>query len=452
MNDDSSSFQLFSKVATPKAPQRCPDQTLKSSVEIQASPEEPLAQVETFEDLGISLNFVRTLKALAIRKPSLIQAAAIPYILKDRHFIGSSNTGTGKTAAFAIPIIQKLSVEPYGIFALVLTPTRELAFQIAEQFKVFGKDLSIRVSTVTGGMDMMEQSLELSRVPHVVIGTPGRILDLMQSSRDVLRMSRLAFFVLDEADRMLQGTLRSEVMDIYLLLRESLEEHRRGSLRCLLFSATMTVKQEDFAFLNMQNPASFYANQAYEPAETIEQRYLFIPSRVRECYLAFLLQHDFSCKSSVIVFVARCKTCKVLSGMLQKLQISCAQLHSRLSQRERIESLARFKGARVPILLTTDVGSRGLDIPDVDVVINYDLPNSAADYIHRIGRTGRAGKEGFALSFISEHDIEIVQHIESKTKHLMKEYPVSEQSVLLLLNKVSEAKRKTILELEESEE
>ncbi|KAJ3366699.1 hypothetical protein GGF32_003343 [Allomyces javanicus] len=411
----------------------------------------------TFKELGISPWLTDVLQTLSIHEPTQIQRACIRPILAGKNVIGNAKTGSGKTAAFALPIIQKLSEDPYGPFALVLTPTRELAFQIAEQFRALGTGINLREAVVVGGMDMMAQGLELEKRPHILIGTPGRIVDHLNSGT-ALKLNRIKFLVLDEADRLLHPTFSADLEAIF----EQLPKKRQT----LLFSATMTksiealigdatsVDAEGNATSNsgaLQNLFVHRSSEKYEAADKLEQKFVFVPSSVKEAYLVHLLRNDFKDKS-IIIFTSRCRTCALMLALIQNFGIRATALHSFMTQAERVASLAKFKSNVVDILLATDVGSRGLDIPKVQLVINFDVPACATDYIHRVGRTARAGRGGMALSVVCERDVDVILNVEAKMGAKLGKYDVDDDEVAKLefLNEVNVAKREALMHLEET--
>ncbi|OUM66829.1 hypothetical protein PIROE2DRAFT_40497, partial [Piromyces sp. E2] len=330
--------------------------------------------------------------------------------------IGSAKTGSGKTAAFALPILQKLAEDPFGVFALVLTPTRELAFQIAEQFRALGSSINLKQSIVVGGLDMMTQAIELSRKPHIVIATPGRLVDHINSSTNAIHFKRIKFLVLDEVDRLLDSTFASS---LEIILNE-LPKNRQT----LLFSATITPEIEELKNSSKKEMFMYRCNERYDVVEKLVQKYLFIPSMIKDVYLSYILNNCFENKT-IIIFTGKCRTCERLNIMLRELGYRTTSLHAIMSQNERLSSLAKFKSKIVKILIATDVAGRGLDIENVQVVINYDIPASPVDYIHRIGRTARAGRGGISLSLITEHDIELIQNIESLTSKFQKFFILS---------------------------
>ncbi|KAJ1340781.1 hypothetical protein BSLG_004875 [Batrachochytrium salamandrivorans] len=401
---------------------------LEQSLDLEQPPQsEQQQRIQTnasFESIGLRPWLIESLNAMSIRQPSEIQQACIPHILNGRDVIGSAKTGSGKTATFALPILQKLSDDPYGVFALVITPTRELAFQIAEQFRVLGTGINLKQTVIVGGLDMMTQALEMSRKPHVIVATPGRLVDHIRSSSNAIHFKRIKFLVMDEADRLLDDTFND---DLEVILNE-LPVKRQT----LLFSATISDEIKALQLSSKTTP--------YSTVEKLDQQFILVSSSVRDAYLSHIIREILVGKT-MIIFASKCRTCEMLRIMLKELGLKSTALHAQMPQNDRLGSLAKFKSGIVPILISTDVGSRGLDIPTVQVVINYELPADAADYIHRVGRTARAGRGGLSLSLVSERDINIVLNIEKKTKKKMSEYSVVENDVLEILDEVNLAKR-----------
>ncbi|KAH9951744.1 P-loop containing nucleoside triphosphate hydrolase protein [Amylocystis lapponica] len=441
----------------------------------------------TFISLGISSVIQDALVKMSIRIPTEVQAACIPPLLQGRDCIGNAKTGSGKTIAFALPILQKLSLDPYGIFALVLTPTRELAFQISEQFAVLGASLNLRTAVVVGGMDMMAQALELGNRPHVVVATPGRIVDHLKSSAGEWSLSRIKFLVLDEADRLLTPTFAPELSYLFDILPKDRQT--------CLFTATLTPAVEALASAppkpGKQKPVIHRTTEAVETVETLKQHYILVPSQVRESYLYYLLcqppestvhlrrsppesikrarkgkpkpkkaskkqatkdeDEEIVQPPPTIIFCRRPRTAAYLTLLLKTLNVRSTALHSRLTQRERLSSLALFRSSVVPVLVSTDVGARGLDIEDVAIVVNWDMPDEPEEYTHRVGRTARAGKGGIAISFVTERDEERVLRVEERIGLKLTEMSLPEKDVLEKLNAVSTAKRLANMELHDSD-
>ncbi|EIW82369.1 DEAD-domain-containing protein [Coniophora puteana RWD-64-598 SS2] len=440
---------------------------------------------KSFADMDIHQSLISTLSRMSIRTPTEIQAACIPPLLNGRDCIGNAQTGSGKTIAFAIPILQKLADDPYGIFALVLTPTRELAFQIGEQFAVLGAPLSVRTSVIVGGMDMMAQALELDARPHIVVATPGRMVDHLRSSSGQWSLARTKYLVLDEADRLLTATFAPELEHLFNILPKDRQT--------CLFTATLTQAIENLASASPKpgkdRPFVHRSHSRVETVATLKQKYALVPSHVRELYLYHILCHPPENTVSLrrappnadvkpvkksksgkkpskrkadaepnepeqppptIIFCRKPRTAAYLTNLLKTLSIRSTALHSRLTQRERLTSLSLFRSFVVPVLVSTDVGARGLDIEDVAMVINWELPDEPEEYTHRVGRTARAGRSGFALSFVTEHDEERLNSIERRIGTQLEEMPFSESDILESLNSVSTAKRLARMELHDS--
>ncbi|KIM68588.1 hypothetical protein SCLCIDRAFT_104941 [Scleroderma citrinum Foug A] len=419
---------------------------------------------------------------MSIHTPTEVQAACIPPLLSGRDCIGHAKTGSGKTIAFALPILQKLSVDPYGIFALVLTPTRELAFQISEQFAVLGSAIGVRTSVVVGGMDMITQALELETRPHVVVATPGRVVDHLQSSSGNWDLSRIKFLVLDEADRLLAPSFAPELAYLFQCLPTDRQT--------CLFTATLTPAVASLATAQPKPgkmPPFFHRTETMvETVASLKQHYLLLPFHVREVYLFHLLcnppestiafrrappappivkaakakakkplqkgpqEEEFLQPPPTIIFCTRPRTVAYLVHVLKALSIRSTGLHSRLTQRERLASLSLFRSAVVPVLVSTDVGARGLDIEDVAMVVNWDLPNEPEEYTHRVGRTARTGKGGVAISFVTEKDESRLLRIEERIGTKLTAMTMSEDKALEKLNTVSTAKRLASMELHDS--
>jgi ATP-dependent RNA helicase DDX49/DBP8 len=400
----------------------------------------------TFRALGLSEWLDKVCRSLGMKAPTPVQQGCIPAILNGHDVIGVAHTGSGKTAAFALPILQRLSRDPYGVFALVLTPTRELAFQIADQFRALGAGTNVRDCVIVGGLDPQPQAKELARRPHVVIATPGRLRQLLEEDADLARgFARAAFLVLDEADRLLEPSFEPELAVVLQRLP--------AKRQTLLFSATMTRSLVELQTSLLPNAYHF---QAYTGLQTtgsnLKEQFLLVPAKVKEVYLAHLLESlEERSVRSAIVFVGTCRGCALLAALLEELGLPATALHSHLPQRRRMASLNRFKGGAVPVLLATDVASRGLDIPTVDLVINFDLPTLARDYVHRVGRTARAGRRGWSLSFVSQHDVELVQRIEALTGSTMDKYELEEGEVLKGITKVYAARRVATMRIAEEE-
>lgn len=433
-------FPLFSKSLKPKPkktskPSQNPSLQIPQIEKCSSSAATGASITSNFSDLGLAEWAIQTCKELGMRKPTPVQTYCIPKILAGRDVLGIAQTGSGKTAAFALPILNSLAEDPYGVFALVITPTRELAFQLAEQFRALGSCLHLRCSVVVGGMDMITQAKALVSRPHVVVATPGRVKVLLEENPDIRRVfQRTKYLVLDEADRVLDVGFEEELRVVF----QCLPKNRQT----LLFSATMTSDLQTLLELSA-NKAYFYeAYEGFRTVETLKQQYIFAPKTAKDAYLVHILSRmeDLNIRSAMI-FVSRCRDCHLLSLLLEELEVEAAALHSLNSQALRLSAVQHFKSGRVSILLATDVASRGLDIPTVDLVINYDLPRYPRDYVHRVGRTARAGRGGLAVSFITENDVDLVHEIEAELGKQMEKFECKENEVLSDFSKVCKAKR-----------
>ncbi|KAL8142506.1 hypothetical protein V2J09_015538 [Rumex salicifolius] len=398
-------FPLFSKKKISKTKQVSPAANHEPETESHGSQLQIEKQTDSampsssFADLGLAEWALNTCTELGMKSPRPVQFHCIPKIIAGCDVLGLAQTGTGKTAAFALPILHRLAENPYGVFALVITPTRELAYQLAEHFRALGSCLHVRVAVVVGGMDKITQATTLMRKPHIVVATPGRIKVLLDENPDIASVfSKTKFLVLDEADRVLDVGFEDELKVIFKCLPKNRQT--------LLFSATMTPDLQTLLELS-GNKAYFF--EAYEGLRTVDS----------------LTQ----------------KTCHLLNLLLEQLDQDIAALHSYKSQSDRLTALHHFKSGHVPILLATDVASRGLDIPTVDLVINYDIPRDSTDYVHRVGRTARAGRGGMALSMITQNDVDLIHKIEADLGKKLEEFECKENDVLANLTKVYKAKR-----------
>ncbi|KAL3926388.1 MAG: hypothetical protein SGPRY_003319, partial [Prymnesium sp.] len=325
--------------------------------------------------------------------PSAIQRDAIPYALAGRDIIGLAETGSGKTAAFALPILHHLLIKPQPLFALVVSPTRELAFQIGEQFEALGSVIGVKCGVAVGGVDMVAQAIMLAKRPHVVVGTPGRLVDHLQNTKG-FSIRALRFLVLDEADKLLNMDFEKE-LDV--ILHAAPKERNT-----YLFSATMTSKVKKLQRASLSNPVKVEVSSKYATVKQLIQQYLFVPAKHKDCYLAYVCNELAG--HSAIIFTSTCAATQRVALMLRSLGFPAIPLHGQLSQAKRLASLNKFKAGERTILIATDVASRGLDIPSVDLVINYELPNNSKDYIHRVGRTARAGRAGRAVTIVSQYE------------------------------------------------
>ncbi len=352
----------------------------------------------TFHDLTIDPKILEVLDQNGFIVPTHIQAQAIPTALQGKDILGIAQTGTGKTLAFAIPMIQRLMTTPGR--GLVLAPTRELAAQIHETFKKIGAPLGFHCAVLIGGDPMQGQIRQLNSNPRIVIATPGRLIDHMQ--QQITRMDDAVIVVLDEADRMLDMGFIPQVETIFKYVCPY-------DRQTMLFSATMPQAIVDISAKHMTAPVRFEVTPQSTTATTVSQELYIVSNDNKNMLLEKLLQQY---KDSVLVFSRTKLGASRLVKYLRTKHIRAAEIHSDKTQEHRFAALEAFKNGQVRILVATDIASRGIDVKDISLVVNYDMPDEADSYVHRIGRTGRAGKTGHAISFACPDQGDIVADIE----------------------------------------
>lgn len=398
---------------------------------------EPVAP-KTFAELGVCAPLCEACTALGWKAPTPVQVEAIPIALGGRDVIGLAETGSGKTGAFALPILQALLDSPQRMFACILAPTRELAFQISEQFDALGAAIGLRTAVLVGGVDMMTQAIALARKPHVIVGTPGRVVDHLENSKG-FSLRSIRFLVMDEADRMLSMDFEEPIEKI---LRSVPRERRT-----LLFSATMTSKVAKLQRASLVDPVKVEVSSKYDTAAGLIQQFILCPQHHKDAYLVALL-NDMAGQTAIL-FAATCAATQRLVLVLRNLGFSATALHGQMSQSRRLAALNAFRAGDKQLLIATDVASRGLDIPSVDLVVNYDVPASGKDYVHRVGRTARAGRAGRAVTLVTQYDVEVYQRIEHLLGRKLPEYPTREADIRVILERVVEAGRLAAAQMRE---
>lgn len=365
----------------------------------------------SFSSLGLSEALLRALSEAGYVTPTAVQAQVIPAVLSGKDVMAAAQTGTGKTAAFTLPMLQGLAagprVKPNHIRALVLTPTRELAMQVAEAMSVYGKYLPLRTGVVYGGMKINPQMMKLRGGFDILVATPGRLLDLYQ--QNAVKFSQVETLVLDEADRMLDLRFMEDITKILNLL-----PRRRQNL---LFSATFPEAIRTLAEKLLQSPILIDVDPKNTPAKNVKQWLCEVDKSRKTALLCHLLQSNNW--QQVLVFI---RTRSDADRLVQKLAdkgITALAIHGDKSQNLRTRALADFKANTVRVLVATDIASRGIDISELSHVINFDLPKVAEDYIHRIGRTGRAGLDGIAISLVSADEATLLSAIETLIRELL---------------------------------
>ena len=362
-----------------------------------------------FEDLQLMPEILKALKEEGYTEPTSIQQKAIPLVLKREDVLGSAQTGTGKTAAFAIPIIQHLAKrqKPDGkrkVTTLVVTPTRELALQIGDSFTAYAKYTSIKNTVIYGGVGQSSQTQALKRGVDVLVATPGRLLDLMEQG--YITLQHVRYFVLDEADRMLDMGFIHDIKKIIAKLPKSRQS--------LFFSATMPKNIVDLSNQILINPKKVAVNPVSSTAETIQQ-YLYMTNRENKKELLLHILKDSSIEQ-VLVFSRTKHGSDRIVRNLRKKKIECAAIHGDKSQNQRQKALKSFKKNQIRVLVATDIAARGIDIDKLRHVINYDIPNESETYVHRIGRCGRAGEDGISISICEPEENAYIRDIEKLIK------------------------------------
>lgn len=446
-----------------------------------------------FQQLGVQPWLSKQCTYMALDTPTPIQERCIPAVLAGRHVVGGAATGSGKTAAFALPILQTLAADTYGVYALILTPSRELAYQIIDQFIAFGAPLQVRTALAIGGVATETQVDALKARPNIVAATPGRLRHLLQTFGPEVHkaFAHLRYLVLDEADRLTEGDIQKDVWAVLRLLPAATPKRQ-----VLMFTATLHHRLTSFvkpseqeaedgavsvlAELGITDPATLEvlvvkgainengvsetlgeagevgassdtltssspassSYPAFHLPETLQQHYLFIPNMVKLPYLVAALRAQGK-QQSTIVYVNSCLRAELVRLTLQLLGFPVCSLDSLLTQQHRLDNVASFKLGISRILVCTDIAARGLDIPMVGLVLHYDVPKHADTYVHRVGRTARAGREGHSVALVTEYDVSLVQRIEKRTKstlQLWKSPAAKESAILPLLDEVSSAK------------
>lgn len=385
----------------------------QAAIEVVTDDAEPPSELEAavlaaargyrFGDIEVPATIARAIEQMGFETPTEVQARAIPPLRRGEDLIGQAQTGTGKTAAFGIPIVEKIRPSESHVQALILTPTRELCVQVTEEIARIGQFRGVRTVAIYGGSSMERQVESLKRGAQVVIGTPGRVLDLIR--RGELRLDRVNTVILDEADRMLDMGF---IVDVETILARCPRQRQTA-----LFSATMP-----YAILRIcdrfmkRDPAQVTVRPDLRTVETVRQLVYFVADQDKVAALLELTdQFGFD---RLLIFRHTQIGVDRLAATLQRRGKNVAALHGGLSQRERDRTLAAFRAGKIQFLIATNVASRGLDITDLPYVVSFDIPEDADTYVHRIGRTGRAGKEGTAITFVGEWDLDAWEGIRSE--------------------------------------
>lgn len=359
-----------------------------------------------FEEYSISFEIRKNLEKQGFRRPTDIQFKAIPPILKGEDVLAIAQTGTGKTAAFAIPVIHKIQVgkkteRTLGVKCLVMVPTHELAQQITEVFKNIARNTGVKTTGIFGGVEQEPQIAELENGIDILVATPGRLFDLV--SQGHLKLHRMETLILDEADHMLDLGFIKDINDLIKLLPKKRQT--------LFFSATIDSKIKKLAYSLVNKPIRIQISPKNPVAKNIEHSVAFIEMDDKRAFLERLVGENPD--SKILVFVRTKVRAERVKKAMERVEIQSSTIHSDKEQAERTKTLDEFKTGKLKLLIATDVSARGIDIPNVDFVVNYDLPEVAANYVHRVGRTGRGSKKGQAVSFCSSEEKDLLAEIET---------------------------------------
>ena len=422
---------------------------------------------DSFEKMKLEKWILKIIKYLSYKEPTEVQKYVIPQILKDKSVIAISKTGTGKTASFCLPILSELSKNPFGLYSIILEPTRELVLQVEEKLKLFSTGFNLRMCSIIGGEDYTTQLKELDKIPHIIIATPGRLVSFLENNYIKL-VDNLRYFVMDEFDQLLDDTIKPDIDKIITYLPDD--------RITLFFSATiMQTKEELKKYLgkNDKEEIFYYNNNTDEKIddiikdtninkeknkdndkddkdkeikkknkiiplkiknrinEDISLKYILVPQKLKEHYLLYLLRNRYK-ETNTLIFVNHVKQCDFLYNLCTLFEIKVSHLHSKMTQKNRREDLQKFKGSMTNILISTDLASRGLDIKQCDLVINFDIPLSSLTFIHRAGRTGRIGNKGLCISLVSQYDVEVLNGIEEDLNADFKEIEDIDQDEIMV--------------------
>lgn len=383
-------------------------------------------------------SLVEACTTLNYKYPTPIQVESIPSALSGRDLIALAETGSGKTAAFALPILQSLWDNPRPFFACILAPTRELAFQISEAFDALGGGIGVKTTVIVGGMEMTPQAIALGKRPHIIVATPGRLLDHLENTKG-FSLRGLKYLVMDEADKLLDLDFGPSIDKILKVIPKERNTY--------LFSATMTSKVEKLQRASLSNPLRVQVSSKYQTVKTLLQYYILVPFKHKDTYLVFFA-NEFA-GQSMIIFTRTVAETQRLSLLLRTLGFAAVPLHGQLSQSARLGALTKFKSGSRNILVATDVAARGLDIPHVDCILNYDCAQDSKTYIHRVGRTARAGRAGKSISITTQYDVELLLRVEAALGKKLDEFPTVKEDVLLFSERVEDAQREAVRQMKE---
>lgn len=385
----------------------------------------------TFYDLGLCQEMIDACTRIGWKVPTPIQIKTIPPALNKQDVCGMAETGSGKTGAFALPILHHLLESKKTMFALILEPTHELVLQVAQVFHQLGEAISLKVVAITGGVDEKTQVKLLEKHPHIIVATAGRLNQIMREKPNI-NFQSIRALVFDEADKMLSESFLNEVK---LILARIGNNHQS-----FLFSATLPEEIEQNLILTFHDPVRFDLSSKNNTSSTLQEYVTIAQTNKKEALLYVLLSNELNLKST-IVFTGKRNTAHILTKMLQALHISAVLYHGKLQQKQRQKAVDEFKNGKFKVLVATNVASRGLDIPHVQAVINYDIPTECEEYVHRVGRTGRAARCGIAITIITMNDLPNFKLLENGLKKKMELKKIDEKLVEDVYEEVEQARK-----------
>lgn len=396
---------------------------------------------ESFTQFGLGDEIIKAVKEIGYEIPSPIQIKTIPLLLERRDIIGQAQTGTGKTAAFALPILQNIEVASRALQAIVLTPTRELAIQVAEAIHSYAKYLkNVRVLPVYGGQSIFQQVKHLRSGVQIIVGTPGRVMDHIR--RETIEFSELKMVVLDEADEMLRMGFIDDV--------EWILSHTPKERQTALFSATMPKEVRRIAENHLQNAVNIEVERKTLTVPAIKQYYLNVSESQKTDVLTKILEAESTDEESVLIFHRTKIGCDQLADKLKARGYSVEAMHGDMNQNQREAVIKKLKAGKVEIVVATDVAARGLDVERIGIVVNYDMPGDTESYVHRIGRTGRAGRTGKSIVFVTPRQVKMKREIEKYTNQQIEPMKLPTQADIVA-RRVSSLKEKIMSALTEQE-
>ncbi|OAG30007.1 ATP-dependent RNA helicase DDX47/RRP3 [Nematocida displodere] len=390
------------------------------------------AEKSSFRDFGLDESLVEACEKMGLVTPTPIQGDILAQLQRKKDIVAVSGTGTGKTVAYALPILHHLLKDDKYFYALVLLPTRELAQQVHAVFAELGKEVGLRTSLLIGGVDVVIQGKMLASRPHVIIGTPGRVAHHLKNTKGIT-LETFRYLVLDECDRLLDGDFEGEVKEVLGLLGDK--------KNTFLITATITKRVLQLKEKLLLKPLHFETLSSETISPNLLQNYAYLPNRHKEVYLYEIVRKLGISKA--IIFVSTCLGSEKLEKLLTALGETVCVIHGGKPQGERTAIIEGFRAGSKNILIATDVVARGIDIPHTKLILNYDLPETHKDYIHRVGRTARAGQSGRSITFVTQYDVQDFQRLEARISTRMEEYKIDPQAIQELIDTVSAAKRET---------